>query len=304
LASASDRAALPSQISSWFAQVDPINLALRLTLLDLLLRPVGDWRVRPFVLILAAGGLLAPGLLRKPGLWLALAFLAGLRIVLDWPLSDNHAYLLSYWCLAVFLALLAEDPQACLALNGRLLIGCVFAFAVLWKLALSPDYLDGTFFRVTLLTDPRFEGFARLVGGLTPDRLAELRAFVNQHVDGQAFGWSNTPTEPARFLTVAWVVTFWTIAIELATALAFLWPVGRGISRLRNAFLVAFCATIYAVATVEGFGWLLISAAVAQCPAHRPKTRLLYVAAFGLLLFYREAPWASLVLELRPSGSG
>jgi hypothetical protein len=275
--------------------MDPVDLALRLTLLDLLLCPVGDWRVRPFVLGLAAAGLLIPTLLRRPSLWLGLAFLTGLRVLIDWPLSDNHAYLLGYWCLAVWLALLSEDPRPCLALNGRLLIGWAFAFATVWKLVLSPDYLDGTFFRVTMLTDGRFEGFAQLVGGLTLDQLAALRDFVEQHVDGPLFAMSDAPSEPARFLTLTHAMTLWTIAIEAAVALAFLWPVERGISHLRNVFLITFCATTYAVATVEGFGWLLISAAVAQCPLERSRTRLVYVAIFGLLLFYREVPWASLL---------
>ncbi len=151
------------------------DLALRLTLLDLLLRPVGDWSVRPFVLALAAAGLLVPGWLRRPGLWLLLTALTALRVILDWPLADNHAYLLGYWCLAVTLSLLVSEPEASLALNGRWLIGLVFAFATFAKV-LSPDYLDGTFFRVTLLTDPRFEGASLLLGGLTPEHLEEQRA--------------------------------------------------------------------------------------------------------------------------------
>jgi hypothetical protein len=36
-----------------------VDLSLRLTLLDLILRPVGGWTVRPFTLALAAAGLLA-----------------------------------------------------------------------------------------------------------------------------------------------------------------------------------------------------------------------------------------------------
>ena len=55
----------------WAARADPVELALRLTLLDLLLRPVGGWAIRPLALGLAAAGLLFPGRLRGPGLWLA-----------------------------------------------------------------------------------------------------------------------------------------------------------------------------------------------------------------------------------------
>jgi hypothetical protein len=50
-----------------------------------------------------------------------------------------------------------------------------FALAVLWKAVLSPDFLDGRFFRVTLLTDPRFGEVAMLAGGLTQDQLDQNR---------------------------------------------------------------------------------------------------------------------------------
>ncbi len=69
-------------------EMDPVDLALRLTLLDLLLRPIGDWTLRPFILSLASLGLLLPHQQRRLGLWLALTFLTGLRVVLDWPLAD------------------------------------------------------------------------------------------------------------------------------------------------------------------------------------------------------------------------
>ena len=89
-----------------------------------------------------------------PLLWLGLASLTGIRVIADWPLSDNHAYLLSYWCLACGLAGLSDNPQRYLARNARWLIGLAFAWALLWKLLLSGDYSNGVFFRVTMLTDP------------------------------------------------------------------------------------------------------------------------------------------------------
>jgi hypothetical protein len=233
---------------------------------------------------------------------MALTFLTGLRVVLDWSLADNHAYLLCYWCLAVSIALCSRDPSACLALNGRLLIGLAFVFATLWKVVLSPDYLDGRFFRVTMLTDPRFAGFIQLVGGLMPERLDELRAFVRQHVDGQLFEPSFLPAEPPRFLLLATYMTWWTVAIESASALTFLWPVGRGLSKMRDAILLTFCVTTYAVATVAGFGWLLLALGVAQCQPERRTTQLFYLAVFVLILFYREVPWAVQLLEFAQTG--
>jgi hypothetical protein len=276
------------------AEASAFDLALRLTLLDLLLRPVGDWSVRPFVLALAAAGLLVPGWLRRPGLWLLLTALTALRVILDWPLADNHAYLLAYWCLAVALSLHLSDTEVSLALNGRWLIGLVFAFATLAKV-LSPDYLDGTFLRVTLLTDPRFEAASLLLGGLTPEALEEQRASLVEHIDGPALPAFEPPPRPPRFEALARLGTVWTLVLEAAIALAFLWPLGRGPSRLRDAALLLFCATTYALAPVAGFGWLLLAMGVAQCESDRRGTRLLYLTVYALILGYREIPWASLL---------
>jgi hypothetical protein len=103
--------------------------------------------------------------------------------------------------------------------------------AVELKVGSSPDYLDGRFFRITMLTDSRFAEFAQLAGGLWPEQFEELRAFVRQHVDGQLFEPSFLPVEPPRFLQLTRFMTWWTVAIEGTIALTFLWPVGRGLSK-------------------------------------------------------------------------
>ena len=282
----------PRRSAPWLGGVDPTDLALRLTLLTLLLRPVGAWSVRPLILALAALGLAVPRVLRRPELWAALAMLTGLRVVSDWTLADNHAYLLAYWCIAVTLALGAHDVAGCLALNARLLIGWAFAFAVLWKVALSPDYLDGRFFRVIMLTDARFAEFARLAGGLAADQFANLQASVQE----QPLESAGAVVEPARFLAVARIATLWTIAIEGAVALACLSPLGRGLSRFRDALLLCFCMTTYAVATVAGFGWLLLSMGMAQCDPQRRRTQLAYLAAYAVVIAYHELPLAQWAL--------
>jgi hypothetical protein len=272
-----------------------VDLALRLTLLDLLLRPVGNWMLRPLILGLAAIALLRSRWLGQPLLWLALAGLTGTRAVLDWPLADNHAYLLAYWCLAVSLALMARDADRALAFNGRLLIGLVFLFACIWKFALSGDYLDGTFFQVTLLTDPRFEGFTQIAGGLDARTYDALSEFVGQHRDAAAPVVGSGVDVPRRFEAVALAATGWNVFINAALAVAFLWPVGRGPSRLRHALLLIYCTITYAVATVDGFGWLLLAMGAAQCTVEQRRTRIAYVAVFVLIILYREVPWADRV---------
>ncbi|MEO6027854.1 MAG: hypothetical protein ABIR79_13395 [Candidatus Binatia bacterium] len=273
---------------AWLEDLDATDLSLRLTLLTLLLRPVGSPGIRVAILALATFGLTVPSRLRHPALWATLAALTSIRVLLDWSLADNHAYLLAYWCLAITLALLARDTGACLALNARLLIGWAFALAVLWKLVLSPDYLDGRFFRVTLLTDERFADFTRLAGGLATDELGALRAFVrgDLSIDAGAPG-----AFPERLLAVARLATFWTVGVEAAVAVAWLSPLGRGLSFARDVLLLAFCVTTYAVATIAGFGWLLLSMGIAQCDPHRGRTRVGYLAAFGVVLAYDGLPF-------------
>jgi hypothetical protein len=278
-------------------QIDPVDLALRFTLLDLLLRPIGDWRMRPVLLAIAGAGLLIPMWLRRPALWFALAGFTALRVWIDWPLADNHAYLISYWCLAVGISLAARDTEACLALNGRLLIGLTFAFAILWKLVLSPDFTNGTFLRVTMLQDPRFEDWTLLSTGLSFEQLETHRAALARHLDSPPFEVEPGPDLSVRFSWLADATTFWTAGLELALAAAFLWWKGGALSSARHALLIVFCVTTYAVATVDGFGWLLIAMGVSQCDPRFVKTRILYGASFALILVYREVPWARLIAD-------
>jgi hypothetical protein len=275
---------------SEIAGMGAVDLSLRLTLLDLILRPVGGWTVRPFTLALAVAGLLVPGLLCSPFIWFSLAYFTGARVLLDWPLPDNHAFLLFYWCLAVSIATVSRDAGRCLSLNGKMMIGLAFAFSVLWKVFLSADFMDGRFFRIAMLTDYRFEWFTHAAGGLTYEEFLNLKRFVGQHADGQVpFSGSEIPVQPARFIMVSQILTYWTVFIESAVALLFLIPEKTGISRFRDLFLVVFCATTYSVATVDGFGWLLIAMGVSQCGDGRKAVRFLYIAAFLLIIFYGYA---------------
>jgi hypothetical protein len=277
-------------IFSEIAGMSAFDLALRLTLLDLLLRPVGDWTVRPLTVAFAAVGLLIPGQFRSKLVWIALAFLTGLRVFLDWPLPDNHAYLLFYWCLAVSISLYSRDAGRCLAFNGKIMIGLAFALAVIWKVYLSGDYMDGRFFRIAMLTDHRFEWFTHFIGGLTAGEYRDMKQFVGQHVDGlMPFPGGDVPHQSDRFIMVSQILTYWTVFIESAVALFFLMPGERGLSRFRDLFLVVFCVTTYSVATVDGFGWLLIAMGVSQSGDGRKAVRFLYIGAFLLIIFYRFA---------------
>jgi hypothetical protein len=273
---------------------DAPQLAARLTLLTLLLSPIGALDLRAWVLALAAAGLLAPRLASSPALWLALAALAALRVVGDWPMSDNHAWLLAIWCLALALAFRDADPGERLARDARVLVGAVFALATLQKALISPDYLDGTFFRWLLATDARFESLGELLGRDAAD-LARTRAFLDGPL-GEARVPDAAFVETPALRIAAQVLTWATLAIEAGVALAFLAPARRVPAALRDGALLAFCAGTYAIAPVAGFGWLLLSMGVAQSGG--PRSRWLHLAAFALLVFHREVPWFELLARL------
>ena len=274
------------------------DLSLSVTLCTFLLVPVGNYYIRPIILFISLIGLIFPGHLRNPTLWLSLTILTATRVVLDWPIADNHAYLLCYWCLAIFVALKIGQTSDCLITNSRLMIGLVFFFATLWKLVLSPDYTDGQFFRITMITDPRLEGFTRLVGGLTLEEINSLRNIIEPLVyNSNSQSTSISIENLAQFNLVATFASYWNILINSIIAVAFLWRMDRGISKYRDLLLILYCVVTYAVATVEGFGWLLIAMGISQCKPDRKTILLLYLVTFILILFYREVPWSTVLLR-------
>jgi hypothetical protein len=259
--------------------LDPATLALRLTLAALLLRPIGIGWLRYAVVALAVVGLVSPKALRHAMLWWLLVALATLRVIADWPMADNHGYLLCYWLLAIALCRSSVELEDTLARNAQLLIGLTFAFASLWKVLLSPDYLDGTFLRISMATDVRLETFTRLAAGLDAVELQTLREHL--HSGGSIGG----AAEPTRYRAVAMIATGWNVFINLALACAFLgvpW-----IARTRNILLIIYCTVTYAVATVDGFAWLLISMGIAQTDRVQVRTIAGFVAVFLLVLGYR-----------------
>jgi hypothetical protein len=256
----------------------------------LLLAPIGSWLVRPAVLVLSVAGLLAAGWAASPRFWAVLSALAALRVALDWPMSDNHGYLLAIWCAALAVAFADPRPRARLAQHARLLIGLAFALATLQKIW-APDYLDGTFFRWAFAVDPRFEDLGALLGrgeeALERTRLW-LTAPPHEPLPPDA-AFVETPALRAAAHGFGWA----TVLLEGVVALAFLAPSALGPGRLRDAALLVFCAATYAIAPVAGFGWLLLAMGVAQCESAR--RRLLYLAVFALVVIYREVPWLALL---------
>ena len=270
-----------------------MELALRVFLLALLLDAPLFWFQRVPLQIACGVALLWPGLARDARAWAVITVLTAWPLVWNWPFSDNHDYLRALGALAVALALTTADPAVALRSSARLLVGVTFFFATLWKLVISPDWLDGTFFRVTLLADPRFHDLAVLAGGATWDTLDAFDAALTGFLSGTG-GWPAAFVEPPGLSRLALALTAVTAVIEAGIALAFLWP---RLARFRNALLIAFGATTFAFATVRGFGFLLMTLGLAQCEDDERRTRIAYVATLFLIEAYRSVPWSRMLID-------
>lgn len=104
------------------------------------------------------------------------------------------------------------------------------------------------------------------------------------------------PEEPQRFRMIAQIAAWWNIVINAALAIAFLGPLNRGLSRFRHGLLLVYCVVTYAVATVAGFGWLLIAMGVSQTRAIDRRLHMAYIAVFAAILLYREIPWSEAIV--------
>ena len=281
------------RIRQEIAGYDPWELAAKLTLLALLLSPVGHWYIRPFTLGLSVMGLLIPGLWRSPSLWAALALLTGIRFYIDWPSADNHAYLLSYWCLAFAVSGWLGNRDVLFS-NARYLVALTFGFAALQKW-ISPDYLNGVFFLVTFFLDERFEEFVVLFSSVTFEQIDLAREYLEGDYRSSPAPESLPFVIPGSMWWLAILSTAWNLLEQTLIAIAFLVPKDSRLGRIRDPLLLLFCFTIYAVVPVVSFGWLILAMGLAQCDEKSATIRYWYMGAFFALIFFYEVPWAEVL---------
>lgn len=257
-----------------------------MTLVLILLHLVSTTQLREVILIVAAAGLVDRRLSARAAYWFVITGLFVLNHVLLWHVLDNHKWLLTYWCLAIAVSRLQVDVTAALIRNAQWLVGLCFLFATVSKL-LSPEYLDGTFFHFTLLTDRRFSGFADIVGGVPPEvtgeNISALRELARPYGGQESVDLRDAP----RIATLALALSYWTIAVESTIAVVFLLPLRQRFAVVRDIALLLFILSTYPVATVVGFGRTLAILGLAQTVNRFGFERALYLACFLLLPLYR-----------------
>jgi len=281
------------RIRQEIADYDPWELAAKLTLLALLLSPVGNWFIRPFTLGLSVMGLLVPGLWRSPSLWVALALLTAIRFYIDWPSADNHAYLLSYWCLAFAVSAWLGNREILFS-NARYLIALTFGFAALQKW-ISPDYLNGVFFLITFFLDDRFEEFVVLFSSVTFEQIDIAREYLEGDYRSAPAPDSLPFVIPGSMWWLAILSTAWNLFEQTLIAITFLVPKDSRLGRIRDPLLLLFCFTIYAVVPVVSFGWLILAMGIAQSDGKSATLRYWYTGVFFALIFFYEVPWAEVL---------
>jgi len=276
------------------AETGRLELSLLLTLLLLVFHPPRHFYVNLPLSVIALVAILMPPLRHSRVLWFLAALLVGAAAVGHWQTTDNHKYLLAYWCLAIGCSLWTSDPGPSLARIARWLVAAVFSIAVLQKL-LSNDYLNSDFFYFALLFDERFAGLARHLGGVS-EFSSELnesarRALVNYDSVLTAVKLSS---ESGSLPVVATFVTLWTVLLEAAIGVAHLAPRRTWLARWRHPLLLLFVFSTYLFAPVIGFGWLMIILGVAQLGPAATRMRLVYLLSIVVLQAYKY-PWPSLI---------
>jgi hypothetical protein len=198
--------------------------------------------------------------------------------------------------MAVALSFWAANRVYSITFSARVLIGLCFAFATLWKL-LIPEFLDGTFFHFTFLTDERFFGFSELIAGVTSDSRAmnmESYRLLNNSASREEFVYlTGTSIIPPLSIFMA----YWTVLLEGWIAIAFLSPAGSKISKWRDIPLFIFMLTTYPIATVRGFATLLAVLGFAQCYKENEHMRVIYLAVFILVPLF-SLPFERVLIEL------
>jgi hypothetical protein len=278
--------------------LDHARGAVLLTWILLILDPPGHPLSDVPIAVAAIIGLVVPRLTWNPYLWWLTAALCAIPVVDDWFGVDNHAFLRVYWTVAIAASASLHNSVASLSRSARQLIGLVFLFATIWKALLSPNFSDGRYLRFTFMTDSRFAEWSAVIGGLGSEEQDHNRVLVGDWLDDRDAVWNKELEEPERLRIAAQFSTYAILMLELSLAIAFLWPQPRGPSRYRDPLLLVFGATTYAIATVDGFGWLLCTMGLAQTGRDRPWLGWAYIGLFALILIYARLPWLGWLIAL------
>lgn len=270
----------------------PFDLAAVASLLVLVPHPRASLVASVALAVVAAVVVLTPEVRRSPWPWIAfLAYHGGLAVT-RWYAIDNHDILIAYWALALAIAASRGQRDDSLATQARVVIGFVFGLAALWKV-FSHTFLTGDFFRVTMLTDPRFARVAGFVPGVgAGDVTANMEAMDRARVSAEPAVVALAGFDEVVPLAVA--LTVGTLFLEVAVAVLMLLPDGLRAEVARSSALALFVVATYMLVPVPRFGIALLCMGIAQA-TRLPRVRWGFAIAVALLAVWANV-WLSFVL--------
>ncbi|SNT25427.1 hypothetical protein SAMN05421640_2974 [Ekhidna lutea] len=278
---------------------DPIEFALKATLVLFLFSEwvTGDeWVYMMPIMILSAFGLMVPGLHKNRIVWYILSIVFILKTNSQWWTQDNHLFVNMYWVITIAFVLSFKNWRQLLVKNSRAIIGLVFLFATIWKV-LSPDFMSGSYFHFTFLTDSRFVEESDILGDLSQADLASnIRSLKESALSNEATQAALITNQKIRSVTK--LITWHTIIIESLLALLFLLPQRYSITRYRNYLILVFALTTYLVMPIHSFAWLLIAITISQTGEDEKMDRFLLILSLPLMLIYKHIPFMQWIADL------
>lgn len=267
-----------------------LELIITVSLLLMLVYPGDLWYEAIFIRIIAVWAFIDRSMARHPLFWLIVALMnLFIQNLYNWAFSDNHKWLITYWYLALACSLWHSEPARVMELNGRWLIGLTFLFAVAKKL-ISSEYLSGNTFHQMLYFDSRFGDIARMTADLKMDHKETAKQLLSLQ---NSIGLPPAP----NLVAVAQFLTWWTVLIEIAIAVFFLLPPSSRITRWKDVALMIFIITVYPIAPVLGFAWILIILGIAQCNPLSGKTLFGYLLLFPTIRVFEGGMIRSLIVN-------
>lgn len=281
----------------FFEKVDRVNLLGYVTLFMLLSFGPTEWFLFPVYQVSLLLSLLAPRILRSPVLWGILSLATFVALFDFWEIVDNHMWLILYWLLVMFFATLSSrmyktDILSFIKHNAVFMLVFIMGISVLQKI-LGGVFMNGSFFEFTMLTDERFYLIAHYLGGISTFDFFNNVDMLSNVADP----YSPLVIKTSNAIrTVSLIFTYSIVLLEALIAALFLFKNKK--ARLWAHILNAlFIVTVYFVAPVYAFAFLIAVLAIATLDTDRPSSKLILMyLALMILIFLYKVPWFSLVV--------
>jgi len=224
--------------------------------------------------------------------WAVIALAASYELMNFWHHAANHKFLTAYWVWALLIAHWCKNEECkkrSLMISARFLIILTMAGACIQKI-MSPSYMDGSFFEISLLTIPSFDFLLQMMGvdpslpGFTKSALADLRSASTVVTKNTIF----IPIDTTLSI-FAMTVTIWNLLIQFVLEILCFCR-GERLQLLFHWLFLFFIQTTYIAAPFVGFGFLICILCYTISAERFPRTSYLYLASMLMMVIY-QSPW-------------